>query len=76
MSQIEAMPPIFYHPAGPPSLMPFDPARCHPVFFGTTLRKPPFPLFNPASATGGLANPVAFGYVTENGVKKEGGAKL
>jgi hypothetical protein len=53
--------------------LPFDPAKCHPVFFTPTLRKPPFPMFGPGTA---FSNPVAMGYVTENGVKREGGAKL
>jgi hypothetical protein len=53
--------------------MSFDPAKCHPVFFTPTLRKPPFSTFGPGII---MANPVAFGYVVETGLKKEGNAKL
>jgi hypothetical protein len=52
----------------------YDPAKCHPVFFTQSLRRPPFP-FADSGGSGGN-NPVAFGYVTEQmggGVK---GTKL
>jgi hypothetical protein len=56
--------------------MPFyDPAKCHPVFFTQSLRKPPFSF---SDGGGGMVNPVAFGYVAEAfGVRKvDSGAKL
>lgn len=78
-SQIEAMPPTmappsaFAPPPGPilqprlsntPLSQHYDSSIRHPVFFSPTLRKPPFPL--PYAASGGV-NPVAQGYVVENG---------
>ncbi|KAF2129551.1 hypothetical protein P153DRAFT_366941 [Dothidotthia symphoricarpi CBS 119687] len=64
-SQIEAMPPSGSIPARasffpPPAI--YDSAKCHPVFFTTNLRKPPFAI--PQIATQGW-NPVASGYIME-----------
>ncbi|KIW01976.1 uncharacterized protein PV09_06811 [Verruconis gallopava] len=69
-SQIEAMPPALTLRT---AFQPFDPAKCHPVFFTPALRKPPFPMIG---FNNGLVNPVAFGYIAENYVKREGFAKL
>ncbi|TID25602.1 hypothetical protein E6O75_ATG03465 [Venturia nashicola] len=41
----------------------YDPAKCHPVFFTQSLRRPPFSFAD--SAGSGANHPVAFGYVTE-----------
>lgn len=52
----------------------YDPAKCHPVFFTQSLRRPPFVFTD--SGGSGANNPVAFGYVAEQvggGVK---GTKL
>jgi hypothetical protein len=73
------MPPAFQPPAQflsyPPRIPLYDPAKCHPVFFTQSLRKPPFPF---ADGGGGMANPVAFGYVAEvfGGKKADTGPKL
>jgi hypothetical protein len=72
-SQIEAMPPMLLQQPPFVAYPAFDPAKCHPVFFTPALRKPPFPLFGPGHS---MVNPVAFGYVAENGARKEGAAKL
>jgi hypothetical protein len=67
---MEAMPPAMTRnntstATGPHA---FSSASLHPVFFTSTLRKPPFSLpgiLNPANY-----NPVALGYLAESAVKK------
>ncbi|QDS73087.1 hypothetical protein FKW77_000204 [Venturia effusa] len=41
----------------------YDPAKCHPVFFTQSLRRPPFAFAD--SGGSGANNPVAYGYVAE-----------
>ncbi|KAH7050074.1 hypothetical protein B0J12DRAFT_573707 [Macrophomina phaseolina] len=62
-SQIEAMPP-YPRLSSTPLSQHYDISVRHPVFFSPALRKPPFPL--PHAASEGV-NPVAHGYVVENG---------
>ncbi|EKG20975.1 hypothetical protein MPH_01700 [Macrophomina phaseolina MS6] len=68
-----APPQSFAPPSGPllqprlsstPLSQHYDISVRHPVFFSPALRKPPFPL--PHAASEGV-NPVAHGYVVENG---------
>ncbi|KAK4662705.1 hypothetical protein QC763_605885 [Podospora pseudopauciseta] len=51
----------------PPPQPAFNPAHCHPVFFSDKLRRPPFAL-----GSGPQLNPVAHGYVYQDGTRPNG----
>lgn len=69
-NQIEAMPPAMTRSTASiaAGAQAFSSASMHPVFFTSTLRKPPFSL--PGNPNPASYNPVALGYLAESAIKK------
>ncbi|KAH6722980.1 hypothetical protein BKA61DRAFT_3427 [Leptodontidium sp. MPI-SDFR-AT-0119] len=76
-SQIEAMPPtpfpVSRNPMLAPQQMVLDVSKRHPVFFTERLKKAPVGV---QTGSGSWSNPVATGYVFNDGVKRRAEGKL